>query len=141
MGIVEGAKTAPPPFGSGKTLVGSSENKVLNNDRLLLGERQVVIQESHDHGGSYIDLHPEVLRTLQAANVDPYLIYEKGVINQMEARVPRIDFVQVDVEKSFEQWRSIPHTQAPIPVRLIFWLKNSASAYGYEQSGNSWIRK
>lgn len=141
MGIVEGAKTAPPPLGSGKTSVGSSENKVRNNDRLLLGEREVVIQESHDHGGSYIDLHPEVLRTLQAANVDPYLIYEKGVINQMEAKVPRIDFVQVDVEKAFEEWKSKPNAGAPIPVRLIFWLKNSANTYGYEQSGNSWIRK
>jgi hypothetical protein len=141
MGIVEGAKTAPPPLGSGNSANSSSQKQVRNNDRLLLGEREAVIRESHDHGGSYIDLNPEVLRTLQTANIDPYLIYEKGMLNKIEEKIPRIDFVQVDVDKAFEEWKSKPYMQAPIYVRLIVWLKSNASAYGYEQTGNSWIRK
>jgi hypothetical protein len=141
MGIVEGAKTAPPPLGSGNSTGSSSKKQVRNNDRLLLGERDAVIRESHDRGGSYIDLNPEVLRTLQAANVDPYLIYEKGMLNKIEEKISRIDFIQVEVDKEFEQWKSKPHRQAPIHVRLIYWLKDNASAYGYEQNGNSWMRK
>lgn len=141
MGIVEGAKTAPPPLGSGNSEGIPAEKKVRNNDRLLLGEREAVIRESHDHGGSYIDLNPEVLRTLQAGNIDPYLIYEKGVLNKIEEKIPRIDFVNVDVEKAFEEWKSKPYMKAPIHVRLLLWLKNNAATYGYEQNGNSWIRK
>lgn len=141
MGVVEGAKTAPPPLGSGTAIGNSSETPVRNNERLLLGERNAVLRESQDHGGSYIDLNPEVLRTLQAGNVDPYLIYEKGMLNQMEAKIPRIDFIQVDVDQIFDEWKSKPYLAAPLHVRLIMWLKNNASVYGYEQSGNSWIRK
>lgn len=141
MGIVEGAKTAPPPLGSGNSVDHPAENKVRNNDRLLLGEREAVIRESHDHGGSYIDLNPEVLRTLQAANIDPYLIYEKGMLNKIEEKIARIDFVQVEVDQVFEEWKSKPLMKAPIHVRLIVWLKNNAGTYGYEQSGNNWVRK
>jgi len=78
---------------------------------------------------------------LQQKNIDPYLVYEKGVLKQIEERIARIDFVKVDVDTLFEEWRSKPHTQAPIHVRLIIWLKNNASTYGYEQNGNSWVLK
>jgi hypothetical protein len=139
MGIVEGAKTAPPPLGSGKPANSPSEKK--NNNRLVLGERDVAIQDALDNGGIFIDLHPEVLRTLQVGNIDPYLIYEQGMLKQIEEKIPQIDFVQVNVDGLFEQWKSKPQAQIPIHVRLIIWLKNNARAHGYEQNGNSWVLK
>ena len=139
MGVVEGAKTAPPPLGLGNSIDSVSEKRVKNNNRLVLGERDVAIQEALDHGGVFIDLNPEVLRTLQAGNIDPYLIYEKSMLNQIEAKIPRIDFVKTNVDELFEEWKSKPHTQAPIHVRLILWLKSNASTHSYEQSENSWV--
>jgi hypothetical protein len=112
-----------------------------NHNRLLLGEREAVLQEARTRGGIYIDLHPQALNMLQAANIDPYLIHEQGMRKQIEAKISRIDFVQANVDEMFEEWKSKPEGQAPIYVRLIFWLKNNARSYGYEQTGNSWILK
>ena len=78
---------------------------------------------------------------LQQKNIDPYLIYEQGVIKQMGEKIARIDFVKADVDALFYEWHSKPDAQTPIHVRLIIWLKNNASKYGYEQSGNSWVLK
>ena len=137
MGVVEGAKTAPPPLGT-RT---STKKSARNDDRLVLGERDAAIQEALTHGGAYIDLHPEVLSALLAGNIDPYLIYEKGMLNKIEERIGRIDFAKVNVEELYEEWKGKSYDRAPIHVRLIMWLKNNASTHGYEQSGNSWIRK
>lgn len=112
-----------------------------NYNRLLLGERDSVIREAGHAGGIYIDPHPEAISMLQAAQIDPYIIYERGVIAQLEKKIPRIDYVQADVNELFEQWSGQPDSQIPIHVRLIFWLKNNAAAYGYVQNGNSWILK
>jgi hypothetical protein len=135
MGIVEGAKTAPPPLGE-KSKAGTKKMA-----RLVLGEPDVAREEALATGAIYIELHPEVLKMLQQRNIDPYVIYEEGVRKQIEEKIARIDFVKADVDKLFEEWRGKPQTQAPIHVRLIIWLKNNVSAYGYEQSGNSWILK
>jgi hypothetical protein len=139
MGVVEGAKTTPPPLGSGNSMNSVSEKRTKNNNRLVLGERDVAIQEALEHGGVFIDLNPEVLRALQAGNIDPYLIYEKAMLNQIEAKILRIDFVKADVEELFDEWKSKSHTNAPIHVRLMLWLKDNAKTYGYEQSVNSWV--
>jgi hypothetical protein len=136
MGIVEGAKTAPPALGTQP-----ARKPAKNNDRLVLGERDAAIQEALDNGGSFVDLNPEVFRTLQAANLDPYMIYEKAVLNKIEEKIGRIDFAKVNVDQLFEEWKGKSYEKAPIHVRLIMWLKKNAASYGYEQSGNSWIRK
>jgi hypothetical protein len=139
MGLVEGAKTAPPPLGLGASTDSVSEKRVKNNNRLVLGEHDVAIQEALDYGGVFIDLNPEVLRTLQAGNIDPYLIYEKAMLNQIEAKILRIDFVKSVVDELFGEWKSKSHANAPIHVRLMLWLKDNAKTYGYEQSENSWV--
>lgn len=141
MGVVEGAKTAPPPLGSGGSMSSAPDQKQKNNNRLVLGERDVAIQEALDNGGIFIDLNPEVLRALQAGNIDPYLIYEQGMLKQIEAKIPRIDFVEANVDELFEQWKFKPKAQIPIHVRLIIWLKNNARVHGYAQNGNSWVLK
>jgi hypothetical protein len=141
MGIVEGAKTAPPPLGSGGAMESMPEKKTKNNNRLVLGERDAAVQEAQERGGVFIDPNPGVLRTLQAGNIDPYLIYEKAMLNQIEAKIPRIDFVKANVDDLFNEWKGKSYDQAPIHVRLIMWLKNNADMHGYEQSGNSWILK
>ena len=133
MGVVEGAKTAPPPLGSGH----KPENA--NVSRLVLGEQQAAMQEAVTTGATYIELHPEALKVLQQKNIDPYLIYEQALLKQIQARVGRIDFVKADVDKLYEEWRTKSQAQAPIHVRLIIWLKNNAATQGYEQEGNSWV--
>jgi hypothetical protein len=134
MGVVEGAKTTPPPMGT----IRSSNMK---HDRLILGEREAAMQEARAHGGEYIDPNPGVLEMLRASNVDPQMIYEQALIQKIEAKISRIDFARADVDQLYEEWKSKPETQAPHYVRLILWLKKNASAHGYEQSGNSWVRK
>jgi hypothetical protein len=132
VGVVAGAKTVPPPLGSGGPV---------KQDRLVLGERHVVIRETQEHGGLFIDPNPQVLALLRQKNVDPYQIYEKALQQQIQAKIPRIDFVHADVDKQFDEWKGKNEAQAPIHVRLILWLKNNAAAHGYEQNGNSWILK
>ena len=139
MGIVEGAKTAPPSLGSKESP--NIANRGKNNDRLVLGERDAAIREATDNGGAFVDLHPEVLQKLQAANIDPYLIYEKAVLNKIDEKIGRIDFAKANVDELYEQWKGKPIERAPIYVRLIFWLKDNAAQHRYIQSGNSWIRQ
>ena len=135
MGVVEGAKTTPPPLGNKPGL------GVKKMSRLLLGEPEIVRKEAKATGAIYYELNAEVLKKLQQEKIDPYLIYERGVRKQVEERIARIDFVKTDVDQLFDEWRFKTLTQAPIHVRLIFWLKNNASSHGYEQSGNSWVLK
>ncbi len=141
MGVVEGAKTAPPLLGTKATRVATDQQAAKNNDRLVLGERDAAIQEALDHGGAFIDPHPEVMATLQTAGIDPYMIYEKALLQKIEEKIGRIDFVNANVDALFQEWQGKPNAQVPIHVRLIQWLKSNASQYGYQQSGNSWIRK
>ena len=117
------------------------DQKGKNNNRLVLGEREAAIQEARDHGGAFIDLHPEASRTLQISNIDPYIIYERALLQKIEAKIARIDFVKANVEDLYNEWKGKSYDQAPIHVRLILWLKDNASTYGYEQSGNSWVLK
>ena len=109
--------------------------------RLVLGEREAVLREARQHGGAFIDPHPEALKTLQASNIDPYIIYERALLQQIEKKIPRIDFVQANVDELSEEWKAKSEVQIPVHVRLIIWLKNNARMHGYEQSGNSWILK
>ena len=130
MGVVEGAKTAPPPLGSKPS---KKEN------RFVLGEQDAAIQDALDNGGGFIDINPGVLKMLKEKNIDPFLVYEQAVLKQMEEKVERFDFVQMDVDALFNKWKGKPSEKAPIPVRLVLWMKKNASSHGYEQSGNSWI--
>ncbi len=137
MGIVEGAKTAPLPLGTPNTRALPRKD----NARLVLGEDEVAAREARENGGIFIQISPAVLKTLQMGNFDPYAIYEKALLNQIEAKIPRIDFVEANVDELFDEWKSKPEKQIPIYIRLIIWLKKNASAHGYEQDGNSWVRK
>jgi hypothetical protein len=137
MGIVEGAKTTPPPFGTPQTQIHTAEK----SDRLVLGDIEVAAREATKNGGVFIQIPPAALEMLKRSNLDPYMIYEQGLIKQIDARIPRIDFVEANVDVLFDEWKSKqPETQIPIHVRLIIWLKKNASAHGYTQKGNSWIR-
>lgn len=141
MGIVEGAKTAPSSPGSNSSISEQAEKKEKNSNRLILGEQDAVIRESAENGGVHIVLNPGVLQTLQQGGIDPYLIHEQGLKKQIDEKIPRIDFIQADVDELFNEWKGKALDQAPEYVRLIFWLKDNASAHGYEQDGNSWILK
>lgn len=113
----------------------------MKNNRLVLGERDAAIQEARENGGMFIDPNPGVLKTLQQGNIDPYIIYEQALRNQIDAKIPRIDFVKADVDQLFDEWRQKTESDAPIHIRLMLWMKKNAGTYGYKQSGNSWVLK
>lgn len=132
LGVVEGAKTAPP-------LPGSKPAKKAK--RFVLGEQDAAIQDARANGGGYVEINPEIMKMLKDNNLDPFLVYEKAVVQQMEEKVDRFDFVQMDVDTVFLEWNERPVEQAPIPVRLVLWMKKNAASHGYGQRGNSWILK
>jgi hypothetical protein len=158
MGIIEGAKTSPVPLDSKsqaakphqqaqgndaesliKTIAGSSISG--SGTRLVLGERDAAIQEAMKNGGKYILVHPQVAIQLQQAGMNPYIVHITALIMEMEARISRIDFVNVNVEKLAPEWGNKPKEQAPVYVKQIVWLKANAQKFGYQQSGNSWVLK
>jgi len=156
MGIVEGAKTAPPPLKSGKTtkhaftnnqnqqvaglLKSIAENSTNGSGtRLVLGEGMTAMQEASSHGGKYILVHPMVLSQLQGNNIDPFFVYEAAIRLEIESKIPRIDFVGANVDHFSQEWSGRPEVQIPIHIRSLLWLKNNAKTYGYEQHGNSWV--
>ena len=157
MGVVEGAKTAPPSLKSERTpaagsalqkdqvaeilrgVVTSSVNG--SGTRLVLGDGADAMQDAVANGGKYVLVHPAVAAQLQQKNINPYYVYETAMRIEIKLKISRIDFVKADVDKLYEEWRTKSQAQAPIHVRLIIWLKNNAATYGYEQSGNSWILK
>ena len=159
MGIVEGAKTAPPPLREKHRTPPASSSPRQNNGlagvlsrvaenstsgsgtRLVLGDGMEPMQEAMSNGGKYVLVHPAVLNQLKQINVDPYLVYEAALRIEVESKIPRVDFVKVNVEDLFNEWKGKSWDQAPIYVRLMMWLKNNAGTYGYEQSRNSWVLK
>lgn len=137
MGVVEGAKTAPLPYGARpKAELGNDSDR-----RYLVGEPDVVRAEGLATGASYLDVNPMILKSLQDKGIDPYLVYEQGVRSQIEQKIPRIDFVKIDVDQVLNDWQWKDYSHAPIPVRLAIWLKNNAATFGYEKDGNSWVLK
>lgn len=132
MGVIEGAKTAPAHLGS---------KPARKAKRFVLGELEAVIQDTRANGGIYTNINPETLKMLKEKNIDPYLVHEKALLNHMEEKIDRLDFVQMDVEAVLKEWNEKPSEQAPIPVRLALWMKKNAALHGYEQNGNSWILK
>lgn len=132
MGVVEGAKTAPPKSGSKP-----AEKK----KRFVLGEQSAAMREAIADGSGYIAINPGILQMLKEKNIDPFLVYEQAVVKQMEEKIDRFDFVQMDVDAVFNEWSGKPSDGVPIPVRLVLWMKANAASRGYEQNGNSWVLK
>jgi hypothetical protein len=160
MGVVEGAKTAPPPLNVHGTYSSSPSGNTSQNSQLfdllkgvasnsmggsgtrfILGEGMNSMKEALGKGGKYMVLHPSVTSQLQQKNIDPFLVYEAGLRLEMEAKISRIDYIEGAVGELLQEWGNKPQESAPVHVRLIIWLKENASAYGYEQTGNSWILK
>ena len=75
-----------------------------SGSRLVLGERDAVMQEALKNGGKYILVHPEVANQLKKGQVDLYLIYEKALILEMESKISQIDFVNVD--EAIQEWQT-----------------------------------
>jgi hypothetical protein len=158
MGVVEGAKTAPPPLNHGALKPASaSEGNQRDNQlfelitsiaqnstdgtgtRLVLGEGMTSMQEALSKGGKYILVHPGVLSQLKEHNIDAFLIYAAAMRMEIASKIPQIDFVGANVDQLSQEWSGKPQDQAPIHARQVLWLKANAVSLGYEQSGNSWI--
>jgi hypothetical protein len=155
MGILEGAKTAPPPLKPESSSTSASQNNqpadllksIAQNStdgsgaRLVLGEGMTPMQEALHNGGRYILVHPEVSNQLKQNNIDPFLVYEAALYTEIASSIPRIDFAGVNVDELLQSWSGKPEEQAPIHVRQALWLQRNANQFGYEKSGNSWTLK
>ncbi|HEX5809658.1 MAG TPA: hypothetical protein VFY25_13410 [Anaerolineales bacterium] len=160
MGVVEGAKTAPPPLRqaapkaspTSETALGNSQFQDLissiarnstggSGNRLVLGEGMAPMQEALSNGGKYILVHPEVLRKLKESNIDAFLIYAAAMQVEIAAKIPRIDFVGGNVDELLKAWIGKPEAETPMHIRQARWLKEQAAPSGYQQSGNSWVLK
>ncbi len=159
MGVVEGAKTAPPPLKPESSSAPASANPPQNNpftqilqsiaqncidgagNRLILGEGMAPMQESLKHGGKYILVHPGVMQQLKQNNIDPFLIYEAALRIELTAKIPQIDFIGANVDELLQAWSGKSEEQAPVHARQALWLQRNASSLGYEKRGNGWILK
>lgn len=159
MGVVEGAKTAPPALRPGHSSTPASGNPVHNNQstellksiaqnsidgtgaRLVLGEGMTPMQEALRKGGRYILVHPEVLSQLKQNTIDPFLVYEAALQMEIASGMPLIEFIGADVDTLLQTWRGKPENQTPIHVRQALWLQRNANQLGYEKMGNSWKLK
>lgn len=158
LGVVEGAKTTPPPLKPTHTAPpSSSEQKPESSElsdliltiarnstggggaRLVLGEGMSPMQEALSNGGKYILVHPEVLKKLTESQVDVFLVYEAALRLETTAKMPRIDFVGGNVDVLLQQWNGKAPVATPLHVRQVQWLHSNATKLGYERNGNSWI--
>ncbi len=159
MGLVEGAKTAPPPLKPRSSPVPTSDSSAQNNQfteilksiaqnsidgtgaRLVLGEGMTPMQETLRNGGRYILVHPEVAKQLKQNNIDPFLVYETAMHMEIASRIPLIEFIGVNLDTLLQTWSGKPEDQAPLHVRQALWLQSNANQFGYEKMGNSWKLK
>lgn len=158
VGIMTGAKTSPVPLNpegparaasshaqvekNAEILVNVAKNSISGSgNRLVLGETDAAVQNALDQGGKFILVHPEVANILQQKGFDLYLVYEAALRTEMSSKISQIDFVSTNVDEAAAQWRGKAPDQAPIHVRLMLWLKDNASTFGYIQNGNNWVLK
>jgi len=138
-GFVEGAKTSPMPLAEQEgesPSVQPAPRSGTKVSRFVIGDIHDVVADVQKNGGQYMQLHPKVVETLKQANIDPMLVYIRGVEQQLENKVERIDFVGLDLDKALGEEVG---ENSPIPIRLAHWLRVNASKYGYERDGNSWV--
>ena len=158
MGVVEGAKTAPPPpkperLKPSSTLKSNPQSDQLFDliasiaknstdgvgNRLVIGEGMTAMGEALRNGGRYILVHPEVLNQLKTNSVDAFLIYAAAMRMETASKIPQIDFVGANVDQLVQQWSGKSESEAPIHVRQVLWLMNNAKNLGYERRGDSWL--
>lgn len=157
-GIVTAAKTAPAPFQSESPNFtprqkGPSRNlpmfdiipTIARNStagagtRLVLGEGMASMREALNRGGKYILIHPDVLSTFQANDIDAFAVYAAAMQMEIASGIPQIDFAGPDVEVLLQQWSGRSERELPLHIRQIKWLKDNGRKSGYRQRGNSWI--
>ena len=96
------------------------------------------IGDAIENGGIFFDTGDVVWDNLKNSGVDDlFLVNERFLINQLESKVDRIDFVGEDI------W-SVVNSQDPkvsnsFRAQEINWLLKNAGNYGYELQGSSWI--
>ncbi|MBC8335384.1 MAG: hypothetical protein ISR59_12465 [Anaerolineales bacterium] len=137
MGVVEGAKTSPVSLDA-KPIDSPSQAVPANDSRFVIGEISVVIQDVQKNGGQYTLLNPMVEAKLKEANIDPQVVYIQGLKTQLEEKVSRVDFINMDIDEILGQKQK---DDLPVHVFLAFWLDKEAVGYGYQRSGNSWVLK
>lgn len=157
-GIVTAAKTVPPPLKQEGAKPAQQQTSQPRKDplfdviptiarnstagegtRLVLGEGMASMREALNRGGKYILIHPDVLSTFQANDIDAFVVYTAAMQMEIASGIPQIDFAGADVDGLLQQWSGTCERELPLHVRQIKWLKENGRKSGYQQRGNSWI--
>jgi hypothetical protein len=112
-----------------------------SGDRLVLGEQDAAIMDALDKGGKFIDLGAEAEQMLQQSRLDLYVIHAAALILEMQKEISAIEFAGAAVDNLLQEWSGKPADRAPIHIRQALWLRDNASRFGYEKSGNGWKLK
>jgi hypothetical protein len=112
-----------------------------SGNRLVLGEQDAAIIDALDKGGKFIDLGAEAEQMLQQGRMDPYVIHAAALILEMQHKISAIEFAGANVDNLLQEWSGKPVDRDPIHVRQALWLRDNASRFGYEKSGNGWKLK
>ena len=139
MGVIEGAKSTPVPLDKKKAkeykMPPTQTTKV---SRFVVGETDAVMADVKKNGGQYTLLNPAVEAKLKESKIDPKLVYIKGLESQLEEKVERVDFIQMDIDVTLREEKN---EQMSIPNYLAHWMNENAEKHGYKREGNSWIIK
>ncbi len=136
-GVIEGSKSTPVSLNEKK----AKEHKLPagplgKTSRFVVGELAAVIEDVGRNGGQYTQLNPMIEAKLRESNIDPKLVYIKGLESQLQEKVERVDFIQLDVDTALKQ---AANDKATIPIYLAHWMHANAEKHGYKREGNSWV--
>lgn len=110
-----------------------------SGQRLVLGKPNECIQNALDYGGFFIDVGQDLLRNLIQAGIDPGIIYIEALKIKLEAKIPRVDFINIhsdmELNKKVDNW----YEDLSVAIQQLHWMQENAHRYGYHRDGDSWI--
>jgi hypothetical protein len=111
-----------------------------SGDRVVLGaweEAGGYIGDAVDNGGVFFDTGNDVWIYVKNSDIDPWLVNERFLQDQLESGVKRLDFMGEDIFAVINS----PDLKVRTSYRAkeINWLLENAEKYGYTQIGNSWV--
>ena len=110
-------------------------------DRVVLGpygSGGIYIQEALDGGGVFFDATSQVWARMEGIGVEPWLVNEAFLRQQLASGIDRIEIVGEDIPSLLARYIDDP--LPPARVREIRWLESNAGSFGYSRVGNTWLR-
>src|SRR5512135_540306 len=97
-----------------------------SGQRLVLGKPNECIQNALDYGGFFIDAGQEVLDDLMKAGIDPTIIYLEALKIKLEAKIPRIDFININADMKPSEKTSNWYEDPSAAIQQLHWMQENA---------------